>query len=487
MTRIRRKAWGYLFGALRALTASATLVGVLSATSANPAVAYAAGSPAGTALSAPLPTIPELDGAVTAGQSARVLLSKAISLSSTGVDDTALRAALAVAQQRLDTAAQRTRSAQLDAAAAATVAVRASIAAASAQTELSNMSSAVRQAAITLYVGGSTSIHVNPGAGALQLYAADYLQSADGPFGVLARRRTAALHVKQLEKAATAAKRDAEDALRAASKALSVEDGEVARLQDELRSLSDRSAAVVASDHEVLAAQVAKEVAPGGGSLQFSPLHPLPAPMPTTSVALTWAFAELGRAYQWGAAGPSSFDCSGLVQFVWRAAGVQIPRVAADQYTWAVPVPLDDLVPGDLVFFGTTDIHHVGIYIGGGLMINAPHAGDVVRVSPIWWSDLAGFGRVHGPGTPVPPHGIPSEAAPAAAAVLTTTGTVPSQSSSTSPSTPTQRNSPGFASPRGEQPTMTSSPTRPAVSPAARSTTSCRAVPWKPAPCRHRG
>ena len=92
------------------------------------------------------------------------------------------------------------------------------------------------------------------------------------------------------------------------------------------------------------------------------------------------------------------FDCSGLTQYVWRQAGVSIPRVAADQDAWTIPVPLSQLLPGDLVFYGQTDIHHVGIYIGDGLMINAPHTGTVVQVSSIWWSDLAGFGRVHAPG-----------------------------------------------------------------------------------------
>src|SRR5262249_52743352 len=78
-------------------------------------------------------------------------------------------------------------------------------------------------------------------------------------------------------------------------------------------------------------------------------------------------------------------------------------------------------------FYGKTDIHHVGIYIGDGLMINSPHTGDVVRVSSIWWSDLAGFGRVHAPGTPVPAHNPPTVQKPARPAVVLTAGPVPSQ------------------------------------------------------------
>jgi peptidoglycan DL-endopeptidase CwlO len=175
-----------------------------------------------------------------------------------------------------------------------------------------------------------------------------------------------------------------------------------------------------------LSSQVSTELL-STASLEFTPAKPLPAPVSTTSVALTWAFAELGKPYVWGATGPNTFDCSGLTQFVWRQAGVAIPRVAADQDTWAIPVPLSQLLPGDLVFYGTTEIHHVGIYIGDGLMINAPHTGDVVRVSSIWWSDLAGFGRIHAPGTPVPAHQPPTIDKPSVPAVIPTAGPVPSQ------------------------------------------------------------
>ena len=165
-----------------------------------------------------------------------------------------------------------------------------------------------------------------------------------------------------------------------------------------LRAVSGRRPAKWRRTHAALASQAGNELL-SATSLQFTPKGPLPAPLSTTTVALEWAFAELGKPYVWGATGPNSFDCSGLTQYVWRQAGVSIPRVAADQYAWTIPVPLSQLLPGDLVFYGTTDIHHVGIYIGDGLMINAPHTGTVVQVSSIWWSDLAGFGRVHAAGS----------------------------------------------------------------------------------------
>ena len=130
----------------------------------------------------------------------------------------------------------------------------------------------------------------------------------------------------------------------------------------------------------------------------------------------------------WGGIGPDVFDCSGLTQYSWAHAGVEVPRVAADQDAFSVPVPLSQLLPGDLVFFGTTEITHEGMYIGDGLMINAPHTGDVVRITPMWWSDLVGFGRVHAPGVPVPARVLPAPAHPAAPAVVPTAGAVPSQS-----------------------------------------------------------
>jgi cell wall-associated NlpC family hydrolase len=122
----------------------------------------------------------------------------------------------------------------------------------------------------------------------------------------------------------------------------------------------------------------------------------LAAPIRQTAGAIQDVLTRVGMPYVWGAAGPDSFDCSGLVQWAWAQAGVHLPRIASDQQAWATPVPISQLAPGDLVFFGSP-AHHVGMYIGNGLMINAPHAGASVTVVPMWWHDLAGFGRIHQP------------------------------------------------------------------------------------------
>jgi cell wall-associated NlpC family hydrolase/regulator of replication initiation timing len=113
---------------------------------------------------------------------------------------------------------------------------------------------------------------------------------------------------------------------------------------------------------------------------------PTPAPAPANLVgghpdAATIAMRYLGVPYVWGGASPSGFDCSGLVMYVFAELGISLPHYAAAQYGFGTPVPADQLQPGDLVFFD--GLGHVGIYIGGGQMIHAPHTGDVVKISPI--------------------------------------------------------------------------------------------------------
>jgi peptidoglycan DL-endopeptidase CwlO len=116
--------------------------------------------------------------------------------------------------------------------------------------------------------------------------------------------------------------------------------------------------------------------------------------------AVAVALAQLGSPYVWGATGPGTFDCSGLTSFAYAAAAVTIPRVSRAQFAAYASHPVDPLhlVPGDLVFFADTPtnpatIHHVGMYVGKGLMVEAPHTGAVVRVSSIWRSSYAGAVR----------------------------------------------------------------------------------------------
>lgn len=102
---------------------------------------------------------------------------------------------------------------------------------------------------------------------------------------------------------------------------------------------------------------------------------------------IDFAEAQIGKPYVWGATGPDSYDCSGLTQDAWKAAGISLPRTTWDQVKVGTTVKTADAKPGDLVFF-YDDISHVGIYIGNGKMIHAPKPGANVRVESIYYMPI---------------------------------------------------------------------------------------------------
>jgi cell wall-associated NlpC family hydrolase len=115
--------------------------------------------------------------------------------------------------------------------------------------------------------------------------------------------------------------------------------------------------------------------------------------------AVDYAYAQLGTPYLWGGDGPGGFDCSGLIQAAYAAAGIRLPRTAQAQFDVGPPVAGGEpLQPGDLVFFGTDTAHvdHVGIIITAIEMIDAPHTGAAVRIEPYRWSDYLGATRPAG-------------------------------------------------------------------------------------------
>ena len=111
--------------------------------------------------------------------------------------------------------------------------------------------------------------------------------------------------------------------------------------------------------------------------------------------ALRWALSRRGDPYVWGAAGPSSFDCSGLVLWAYAKVGISLPHFTGDQWNMGVHVGRNQLQPGDLVFF-YPDIGHVGLYIGNGLMVDAPDFGEDVQVQPVMWNVYVGAVRIVG-------------------------------------------------------------------------------------------
>lgn len=382
--------------------------------------------PPSPAANSNLPPLPSVALDITDGQPIQTLYSVALSLSSNNALAAGLRSQIAATQKQLDADSVTATHALATQAAASAEAATANGRADAAAQAYSSLDGALRKAVVFMYTAGPTYVRVNPDAGEKLAYAADYASTALTPGGILSTRRFEASVRKTQLATARSAQHQAEQAAQEAAAEVAAEKAAETSLETQLAAVVASSTPRLMAETTALASQAGQELLSTAG-LEFTPASPLPSPLPTTSVALTWAFSELGKPYVWAATGPDSFDCSGLTQFVWHQAGEDIPRVAADQDTWSVPVPLSQLVPGDLVFFGRSDIHHVGIYIGDGLMINAPHTGDVVRVSSIWWSDLAGFGRVHDTGTPVPVHQSPTPTQPTASAVVPTAGPVPSQ------------------------------------------------------------
>ncbi|MFI9823096.1 NlpC/P60 family protein [Streptomyces sp. NPDC052013] len=151
---------------------------------------------------------------------------------------------------------------------------------------------------------------------------------------------------------------------------------ELARQQEEQRRAQQEAAQQEASQQES-----------GGSSGSAGTTTPPPADSSYSAKAekaLAFARAQIGKPYVWGATGPGSYDCSGLTQAAWKAAGVTIPRTTYDQVDAGTTVPVSQAQPGDLVFF-YDDITHVGIYIGNGMMIHAPKPGTYVREESIYY------------------------------------------------------------------------------------------------------
>ena len=124
------------------------------------------------------------------------------------------------------------------------------------------------------------------------------------------------------------------------------------------------------------------------GAIDASAMPNLPPPSGRAAAAIQFAKEQLGKPYRYAATGPDSYDCSGLTMRAWGAAGVGLADYSGAQYSGLPHVPLDQMQPGDLVFWGAGGSSHVGLYVGGGMMIHAPHTGDVVRVAPVYGSPV---------------------------------------------------------------------------------------------------
>lgn len=165
-----------------------------------------------------------------------------------------------------------------------------------------------------------------------------------------------------------------------------------------------RLAAIARARAEAAAAAAARRAAAAKQSLQgvgTSPQEFTSTVSASTELdALHEAETQIGKPYEWGAAGPDTYDCSGLVMWSYAQVGVHVDHWTGDQWNEGAHIPIAALRPGDLLFFATDTsnpdtIHHVGIYAGDGEMVEAPYTGANVRISPAFRPDLIGAVRLY--------------------------------------------------------------------------------------------
>ncbi|SDT38794.1 C40 family peptidase [Actinoplanes derwentensis] len=149
-------------------------------------------------------------------------------------------------------------------------------------------------------------------------------------------------------------------------------------------------------EKEITKLQKLRLAAYGDTDASDGPLRTGPCPVTYTNDkggrAAQKACDLIGKPYVFGSNGPNSYDCSGLTQEAWGSVGVHLEHYTKDQYGSGTPVSRDELKPGDLVFYWS-DVHHVSIYIGGGMVVHAPHTGDYVRMATIDRGPIAGYRR----------------------------------------------------------------------------------------------
>ena len=215
----------------------------------------------------------------------------------------------------------------------------------------------------------------------------------------LARQRQTALEEIARERAEARARAEAAEAARQQALAEARRRAEARReARDRARAEAQRQAREDRQSDQDQSTDAPRPAAPQPAPAPPPPLSP-PSGSGGAERAIAFAKAQLGDPYVWGADGPDSWDCSGLMLGAWGAAGVYLPHYSVAQYYAGTPISASDLRPGDLVFWGTSSspesIHHVAMYIGDGMIIHAPRTGRPVEIdSMYYWIPPNFFARV---------------------------------------------------------------------------------------------
>jgi peptidoglycan DL-endopeptidase CwlO len=167
---------------------------------------------------------------------------------------------------------------------------------------------------------------------------------------------------------------------------------QIARVTSLEAAMNAKTKAIQAKINKVNSSAMAQAMAIFNRTGQYPNIN-IPGGNSVGAVALRYALSRRGDPYVWGAAGPGEFDCSGLVMWAYAQEGISLPHYTGSQWNMGQHISRSQLEPGDLVFF-FADISHVGLYIGNGMMVDAPSFGQDVMVQPIDWSIYVGAVRI---------------------------------------------------------------------------------------------
>jgi len=197
----------------------------------------------------------------------------------------------------------------------------------------------------------------------------------------------------QAQQAAQQARADADAAAAAAATALADLQAQQDQVQAQLAAYRADYARLAAPERAQVDRAVAGPELSAASMADAAAAAPAAAPSEAAGVAIQAALAQLGKPYVWGSSGPDGFDCSGLMQYVYAAAGISLPHSSRAQSGLGSPVSRADLQPGDLVFF-YSPVSHVGMYIGNGQMVHASVSGRPVAVTSVDQRGYVGARRV---------------------------------------------------------------------------------------------
>ena len=210
----------------------------------------------------------------------------------------------------------------------------------------------------------------------------------------------------EAERAADAHASEIEQARASQQAALSEQQALASKVQGDLATLVAAETARRAAEQQRAAAAAAAAAGGSGGSfpntpsrigdnsgLKENPNLPPPPPGQGASGAVAAALTRVGSPYVWGAAGPTTFDCSGLILWAYAQVGINLPHYSGAQYQVTTRISASQLQPGDLVFYGPGASEHVAMYIGGNQLVQASHGISVTNFRG-WWKEPSGYGRV---------------------------------------------------------------------------------------------